>query len=286
MVVNNLEAKALEIRQTLWTMTMKAGRGHLPSCFSCIDILVALYYGRFMCYNFRQPKDPSRDRLIMSKGHAAAALYPILADLGFFPTAELDSYTKPGSLLGMYANPSIPGIEAISDSLGHGLGIGCGFALAAKRDGLGHKTYVILGDAECNEGSVWESAAFASHYGLDNLVAIVDYNRLGVLGPPVALGSLESEGSNGARWPSGSVYDRWLSFGWEVYKTDGHNFEQLTTTLQMLKWWKGKPVVIIADTVKGKGVSFMEGKPEWHNKIPDLEQQQLGRAALGLERKR
>ena len=283
MTEDDLKAKALEVRQTLWTITMKAGRGHLPSCFSCIDILVALYYGRFLRYNPAQPKDPTRDRVLMSKGHAAAALYPILADLGFFPKSELDNYTEPGSLLGMYANPNIPGIEAISDSLGHGLGIGCGFALAAKHDGLDYKTYVILGDAECNEGSIWESAAFASHYSLNNLVAIVDYNRLGVLGLTTSIGSLAFEGPQGAQWPPNSLYDRWASFGWSVYRANGHSFKELMAAFRLPGRPIHTPCVIIADTVKGKGVPFMEGRPEWHNKIPGLEQQRLGREALGLE---
>ena len=281
LIHNNLQDKALWVRQQLWEMTIRAGRGHLPSCFSCVDALVSLYYGGVMNFTPSNPKAPNRDRFIMSKGHAAAALYPILADLGFFSTDELERYTQPNSLLGMYADPEIPGIESISDSLGHGLGIGCGFAVAGKHNGASYRTYVMLGDAECNEGSVWESAAFASHYGLDNLVAIVDYNRLGVLGEPVALGNLAHSGDHGAHWPVNSLYDRWGSFGWAVYRANGHNFDELLTALQFPGCPPRTPVVLIADTIKGKGVPFMEGRPEWHNRVPNYEEAAIGRKALG-----
>ena len=275
-VVNDLEAKALWVRQQLWIMTMKAKRGHLPSCYSIVDILVALYYGGILQHDPERPKASGRDRLIISKGHANPALYPILADRGFFPLEELHTYTEPGSRLGVFANPSLPGIEAISDSLGHGLGIACGMALAAKLDGQKiHRVFVVLGDAELNEGSVWEAAAFAAHYHLESITAIVDQNQLGILGEPIGLRSLP---------------ERWQSFGWDVRKVDGHAFDMHKAKIGLMDipsalredHGLGKPMVLIAQTVKGKGVSFMEGRGEWHNKIPDQVLQRKGEEELGL----
>ena len=266
--INDLEVKALWVRQRLWEMTMKLRRGHLPSCFSSVDILVALFYGGYFQYNSSNPKDPNRDRLIISKGHGAAVLYPILADLGFFDLDELNHYGEPGALLGVFADTEVPGIEAISDSLGHGLGIGVGMALAAKGI-LEYRVFVVLGDAECNEGSVWEAAAFAGHYKLNNLIAIVDDNKLGILGETVC---------------NQSMYDRWQSFGWVVRQCDGHEISSLLGTYKDLRNSYGKPIVLLADTIKGKGVSFMEGRAEWHNRMPDKEQERQGRIDLGLEK--
>ena len=265
-----LETKALWVRQRLWEMTMRIRRGHLPSCYSCVDILVALYYGGFIHSTPKEPKHPDRDRLIISKGHAIAALYPILADFGYFPMEELDRYGQRDGILGMFADVKVPGVEAVSDSLGHGLGIGAGMALAAKKDDKKYLVYVILGDAECNEGSVWESAAMAVHYKLGNLIAIIDNNHLGVLGDTVGLNDLGS---------------RFNIFGWQVLYADGHNFHDLTSALLGLRAKKKLqvPQLIMADTDKGKGIPFMEGLAEWHNKMPSPEQEKLGRKALGLE---
>lgn len=272
--VNDLEAKALWVRQTLWTMHLKAKRGHIASCFSCTDILVALYYGGFVrvqeagTRTSRQMK--SLDDVLISKGHGVAALYPILADLGFFPTAELDRYTERDGLLGMYADPGIPGISAVSDSLGHGLGIGCGLATAARMDGdAAKRVFVILGDAELNEGSVWESAAFAGHYKLGNLVAIVDDNQLGVLGRTIG---------------SGDIGGRFASLDWDVLSCKGHDYPQLIRTLETATSAResGRPVAIHAETVKGKGISYMEGDAGWHVRIPDGELELQGRRDLRL----
>ncbi len=267
MNIEALEAKALWVRQRLWEMTMKLQRGHLASCYSYIDILVALYYGDVLNYTPGYPNDSKRDRIIISKGHATAALYPIFADIGYFPIEELDHYGEVDGLLGVFANTKIPGIEAVSDSLGHGLGIGTGMALAAKRNNENHRVFVILGDAECNEGSIWESAAFAGDYNLDNLIVIVDNNRLGILGQPIGLQELN---------------ERWRSCGWYCAEVGGHSFSNLLHIFKLIEKSVAKPLVFIANTTKGKGVLFMEGKAEWHNKIPDEKQQRQGRTDLGL----
>lgn len=282
MEITDLKDRAAWVRQELWKMTMRLQRGHLPSCYSMVDILVALYYHHIMRFpRNRVPEgkldyftdDPERDRLIISKGHGAAALYPILADCGYFPMEELKKYGKPGGLLGVFADHAVPGIEAVSDSLGHGLGIGAGMALAAKRNKEDHRVFVILGDAELNEGSCWEAAAFAGHYKLDNLIAIVDNNGLGILGATIGTGDLAT---------------RWKSHGWSRYKMDGHRFDMgipagILDTLDAACYdtWRG-PRCIIADTIKGKGISFMEGKSEWHNKMPTPEQQLAAEIELGI----
>lgn len=270
MNINDLEDKALWLRQELWEMAMRQKKGHIPSSYSCADIVTALYYGGVLNYKQGEPDYADRDRVIVSKGHAAMVLYPVLADLGYFPADELQRFTKPGGLLGMYADFRIPGIEGISGSLGHGLGMGAGFALAARQDGHDYRTFVILGDGECYEGSIWESAMFAAHHKLDNLVAIVDRNELCILGRTedlVALGDLE---------------DKWRSFGWNAITIDGHDFAEIGDAFAKLDNLDGRPLAIIADTVKGKGVSFMEGRSEWHNRMPSDEQMNAARGELGL----
>lgn len=270
MNINDLEDKALWLRRELWEMAMRQKKGHIPSSYSCADIVTALYYGGVLNYKQREPDYPERDRVIVSKGHAAMVLYPILADLGYFPADELQRFTEPGGLLGMYADFRIPGIEGISGSLGHGLGMGAGFALAARLDGVDYRTFVILGDGECYEGSIWESAMFAAHHKLDNLVAIVDRNELCILGRTedlVALGDLE---------------DKWRSFGWNAVSIDGHDFAEIGDAFAKLDNLDGRPLAIIAGTVKGKGISFMEGRSEWHNRMPSDEQMNAARGELGL----
>ena len=271
MKINDLEDKALWLRRELWDMVMRQRKGHIPSSYSCAEIMVALYYGGVAHVVPGQPDEPNRDRIIVSKGHAAMVQYPILADLGFYDPAELDRFTQPGGLLGMYADFRIPGIEGISGSLGHGVGMGAGFALAARQDGADYRTFVVLGDGECYEGSIWESAMFAAHHQLDNLVVIVDRNDLCILGKTedlVALGDLE---------------DKWRSFGWSAMSVDGHSFDDLMVAFAHLGETQGMPLAIIADTVKGKGISFMEGRSEWHNRMPSEAQVAVARSELGLE---
>jgi transketolase len=268
--INDLETKALWLRRELWDMVMRAKNGHIPSSYSCAEIVTQLYYGGIARYTPGKPDDPARDRVIVSKGHAAMVLYPILADIGYFDRAELQRFTRPGGLLGMYADVRIPGIEGISGSLGHGLGMGAGFALAARHDGHSHRTFVILGDGECYEGSIWETAMFAAHHKLDNLIAVVDRNALCILGRTEELVAL------------GDLAGKWRSFGWETVECDGHSFEDLQRAFAHVGRTEGKPLCIVANTVKGKGISFMEGRAEWHNKMPSAQQMDQARSELGL----
>ena len=263
-----LTDRARWLRLQIWDMVMRQESGHVPSSFSMVEILTALYYGGIVRFQKGEPRWPERDRVIVSKGHAAAALYPILADLEYFAAAELERFTQPGGLLGMYADSKVPGIEGISGSLGHGLGMAAGFCFAAKQDGAAHRSFVILGDGECYEGSVWETAAFASHHRLDNLVAIVDRNQLCILGKTEDLVRIEP------------LADKWTAFGWETVRVDGHDFAQLFQALDRVGRTNGKPLCIVADTIKGKGVSFMEGKAGWHNKIPSAAEQARAREEI------
>ncbi|CAK0768774.1 putative transketolase N-terminal section [uncultured Gammaproteobacteria bacterium] len=267
----DLNAKAAWLRRELFEMVIRHKAGHIPSSFSAVEILVALYYGGVARWTRGQPKDPARDKILMSKGHAAMAQYPILADLDFFPRAELERFTQPGGLLGMYADWRIPGIEGISGSLGHGIGMGSGLALAARRDGGGQRSFIILGDGECYEGSVWEGAMFAAHHHIDNLCAIVDRNSLCILGKTEELLQL------------GDLEAKWRAFGWEAVSVDGHSIPTLLAAFARLGQTGGKPLCIIANTVKGKGISFMEGRAEWHNKMPNAAQIAQARAELGIE---
>jgi len=268
--INDLEDKALWLRRELFEMAMRQKKGHIPSTYSCADLVTALYYGGVLKYKEGEPEYADRDRVIVSKGHAAMVLYPVLADIGYFPADELKRFTEPGGLLGMYADFRIPGIEGISGSLGHGLGMGAGFALAARQDGHDYRTFVILGDGECYEGSVWESAMFAAHHKLDKLVAIVDRNELCILGRTEDLVEL------------GDLEDKWRSFGWNALSIDGHDFGEIFDAFAKLDKSDGRPLAIIANTVKGKGISFMEGRPEWHSRMPSDEQMAIARAELGL----
>jgi len=253
----NLFSKSKWLRKSLFEMAMKQKSGHIPSCFSMVEILVSLYYGGIAKIFQDDPKNVDRDYIFVSKGHAAMAQYPILADYGFFPVGELDKFTQSNGILGLYADFRVPGIEGISGSLGHGVGMGAGIALNAKNNNKKNKAFVIVGDGECYEGSIWESAMFASHHKLDNLVVIVDVNHLCILGKTE---DLLNQGDLGKKWES---------FGWHVENVDGHSYKSIMNGFNSSKKSLGKPIAIIADTVKGKGVSFMEGNAVWHNRMPD-----------------
>lgn len=256
------------LRRELFEMVMRQRQGHIPSSYSAVEILVSLFYGGVANIVKGKPRSPGRDRVIVSKGHAAMAMYPILADLGFFPKEELSRFTRPEGILGMYADMRIPGIEGVSGSLGHGLGMGAGFCLAARADGRKSRSFVLLGDGECYEGSVWETAMFAAHHELDNLVAIVDRNALCILGKTeelLRLGDLEA---------------KWKSFGWRAVTADGHSYKSLLAAFALVGKTGGKPLAIVANTVKGKGVSFMEGNAQWHNHMPDEAQAATARQDL------
>lgn len=258
MDINFLNNKAKSIRKKAFEMVIKAGKGHLGGSLSCTEILVALYYGMILKFDPKRPDWEFRDRLIFSKGHANNTLYVILADLGFFPMSELDNYTKDGCLLGNHCDDCVPGVEVISGSLGHGLGIASGIALGAKLTRKDYMTFVILGDGECQEGSVWEAAMFAGHHSLNNLVAIIDRNNLGS----------EDFTENTSRLEN--LEDKWLSFGWNVRTIDGHSFESIFPAFEDCRSFKtAKPLMIIAKTIKGKGISSLENTPKSHHTLPN-----------------
>lgn len=244
----NLDERARWLRREVFEMTARTRQGHLASVLSEIEILVAMYYGGVLQSN---PDDPDRDRVIVSKGHATMGLYPILADLGYFDRDELDRYGTFEGLLRIFGNTQIPGIDATTGSLGHGIGIACGYCLAAKHNNSPSRTYVILSEGEMYEGSVWESALYAGHNLLDNLVVVLDRNHKIILGDTEECVRLDP------------VPEKWTAFGWRTLEVDGHNYEELLSAFDDTKH-SMRPTVIIANTVKGKGISFMEDRPEWH----------------------
>lgn len=254
--ISSLQKKAQWVRKNIFEMIVTAGKGHIGGAFSCTDILVALYYGGILRFDPSNNKWDKRDRFILSKGHSCEALYVILADLGFFPFDELENYQKGGGL-GGHPDRGISGIEADTGSLGHGLGIGAGLALSAKMDNKDFLTITLLGDGECCEGSVWEAAMFAAKHNLNNLVGIVDNNGLcstDFLEECTAIAPLD---------------EKWKAFGWDTIVINGHLFKDLIFVFAKIHTRKSsKPLMIIAKTIKGKGVSFMENNPAWHHGVP------------------
>jgi len=259
--LTDLKKKAKWLRREVLEMCGHAGTGHVSSAFSCIEIMVALYYGGILRFDPTNPNWDERDRFIISKGQSGIAAYPLLADLGFFPASELSKFCQADGILGVHASANIPGIEATTGSLGHGLGLATGLALAAKMDRKLYMTVVLLGDGECYEGAVWEAAMFAGHHQLNNLVAIVDRNMLCTIDFTENFLHL---------FP---LEEKWKSFGWNVATIDGHSFAEIIATLKDLRSRRStSPLVIIANTVKGKGISFMENVPIWHAVTPKGEQ--------------
>jgi transketolase len=255
--VKKFKKIAKEIRKEIIRVIYNAKAHHIGPSFSSVEILVALY---FKCLNVSPHKthDRNRDRFILSKGHACPALYAILAKKGFLSPKTLKGFARNDGTLEEHPSLSLKkGIECTSGSLGHGLSIGAGMALAAKRDNISGRIFVLLGDGETESGSVWEAAMLAAHHKLDNLVAIIDYNKMQALGRV-------SEVIN-----MGQYDDKWSSFGWEARDVDGHDFRGLLPVFKNIPFKKGKPSVIIAHTVKGKGVSFMENNLLWHYRCPD-----------------
>lgn len=252
--MNSLEL-AWRIRRHGVEMTHLSGGSHIGSILSVADI-VAVLYADVANVDPSNPRADDRDRIILSKGHAGASIYAALAEQGFFDVAELRTHYADGSRLsGHVSHKGVPGVEFSTGSLGHGLSVGAGMAYAAKKDGKSHRAFVILGDGECDEGSVWEAALVANHYGLGNLVAIVDRNRIQSLDFSEAIIALEP------------FADKWRAFGWNTVKVDGHDHEDLR---QALRGCRGsvKPTVVIAETTKGKGISFMENEILWHYRFP------------------
>ena len=251
-------------------MISQAGSGHPGGSLSCIDILCSLYFGGVLSHDPENPDDPDRDRFILAKGHAAPALYATLAHAGYFPVEELDTLRKLGTRLqGHPDSNQLPGVEVSTGSLGQGLSIASGAAAGLKLDGRDAEVFALLGDGECQEGQVWEAAMFAAHRGLDNLVAIVDRNHLQI------------DGDTAEVCDPGDLGAKFASFGWDVEEVDGHDIAALIEVLGAAKATReGRPHAVIAHTVKGKGVSFMEGQAGWHGKAPNAEQTQVALAEL------
>lgn len=263
------ELLAHKIRGHALKMVNRAHSSHIGSSLSMADLLAVLY-GKILRVDPSNPEWPQRDRFILSKGHAVAVVYAVLAERGFFPPEWLDTYAQNRSHLAGHITYGVPGVEVSTGSLGHGLSIGCGMALAAKRDNQPFRVFVLLSDGECDEGSTWESVLFAPHHKLDNLIAIVDYNKIQSFGRTEEVLNLNP------------LADKWRAFGWAVREIDGHNFEQIEGALTDIPFEAGRPSCIIAHTIKGKGVSFMEDQLAWHYLTPDDEQLRQALAELEL----
>lgn len=243
---------ANKIRRHAVRMTSLGGSSHIASILSMTDI-IAVLYGDVLKVDPKNPKWSKRDRFILSKGHAGGGIYAALAERGFFPIKELDTHCQNGSSLsGHVSHKGVPGVELSTGSLGHGLSVATGMAYSAKLDGHSHRVFTVLSDGECDEGSNWEAILFASHHKLDNLIAIIDYNKIQSLTSIAETLELEP------------FADKWKSFGWSVTEVDGHDHQKLKTAFSKLPFEKNKPNCIIAHTTKGKGVSFMENSVLWH----------------------
>ncbi|MBS3970959.1 MAG: transketolase [Clostridia bacterium] len=263
-----LEEKASRIRQHIIKMIGEAGSGHPGGSLSAADILSLLYF-RKLKVDPADPKNPSRDRFILSKGHAAPVLYAALAEKGFFPIEELMTLRKINSnLQGHPHMKTVPGVEMSTGSLGQGFSIAVGLALGAAMDQADYRVYVMLGDGEIQEGIVWEAAMLAAHYKLDNLTAVLDYNGLQIDGKIEDVMSPEP------------IADKWRAFGWNVLEIDGHNLEEIDQALDKAASYEGQPAMIIARTIKGKGVSYMEGCADWHGKACNMDERNKALAEL------
>ncbi len=271
-LVPNLRQSANQIRFSAMTMTNHSGLGHTGGDLSSADILATLYLGGILNVNPAQPAWPQRDRFIMSKGHCSGAFYSTLAFKGFFPPAMLGTFMDPLSMLNGHPDRNkLPGVEANTGPLGHGLPIGVGCALAARMRGEAWRTFVLTGDGELQEGSNWEAALTAQQYGLDNLIVIVDRNR-------IQQGDFTEKIIR-----MDPLAPKWAAFGFAVTEVDGHDHATMLRTFASLPLEKGKPSCIIANTIKGKGVSFAENKPAWHHGVPTQEHLALAALELGVE---
>jgi transketolase len=257
--IKRLEDKARKIRKHVINMIYEAGSGHPGGSLSCVDILTTLYF-HTMNHNPLESEWTDRDRFILSKGHAAPALYAILAEAGYFPVKKLPSLRKMGSMLQGHPDNKVPGVEVSSGSLGQGLSIASGIALAGKLDKRVYSVYTLLGDGECDEGQVWEAAMLASHYKLDNLTAIVDRNGLQIDGLTEKIMRLEP------------IAGKWKAFGWHVIEIDGNNIREIIAALDEANSTQGRPTAIIAHTFKGKGISFMEWINAFHGRALNKEE--------------
>ena len=270
MNVEELQAKANDIRKDIVRMIAEAGSGHPGGSLSSADVMCALYFGGILRHDPQNPADDARDRFILSKGHAAPALYATLAEAGYFPTEELLTLRKLGSRLqGHPDSKKLPGVEVSTGSLGQGLSVACGLACGLRLAGSDASVFCLLGDGECQEGQIWEAAMFAAHQQADNLVAIVDHNHLQIDGRIEDVCSPES------------LAEKFAAFGWEVMTCDGNDMAQVLDVLAQAKAAKGgKPTAVIAETTKGKGVSFMEDQAGWHGKAPKPEELEIALSDL------
>ena len=266
--IDELKAIAKNLRRNILKMIAEANSGHPGGSLSAVDILTSLYF-RVLRHTPRDPHWPDRDRFILSKAHACPVLYATLAEAGYFPEEELLTFRRINSRLQGHAHIKTPGVEMSGGSLGQGLSFGVGTALASRLDGRASRTYALLGDGECDEGQVWEAAMSASHYKLDNLVAIVDRN--GIQNDRFTWQVMELE----------PLADKWRAFGWHPLEIDGHDIGAILEALKESSRTKGMPTAIIAKTVKGKGVSFMEDNPAFHGKAPSTEQLEQALQEIG-----
>lgn len=266
-----LEEKCKVIRRHIICQIGDAGGGHPGGSLSSVEILTSLYF-EIMRVDPQDPKWTDRDRFIMSKGHASAVYYATLAERGFFPVEELANFRRPWSRLPGHPDMTkVPGVDMTTGSLGQGLSIAVGMAIAAKYDKRDSRIFALMGDGEIQEGQIWEAAMAAAHYKLDNITAFVDRNCLQIDGPTEKVMGVEP------------LSEKWKGFGWNVIEIDGHDAVQIINAVEEAKQIKGKPTMIIAKTVKGKGVSFMEGKAEWHGKAPSGELYSNAKKELGCE---
>lgn len=266
-----IQEQIKELRKMIFLTAYKGNTGHLASAFSVIEILYVLYFCGILRYEAVNPNWEERDKLIMSKGQGSLALYSVLCKAGFFPREELDTFCQPGSKLG--GEPrlgDIPGVEASTGSLGHGLSYAVGIAMAYKIQKRKNQVYVIIGDGECQEGSVWEAAMAAKNFKLDNLTVIMDNNKLQAMGTVKELMGIDD-------WSG-----KWKEFGWYVINVDGHDVKQVENALRKERM-QDIPTMIIADTVKGKGVSFMESVPIWHFRMPNKEELKIVMRELDIK---
>ena len=265
---SELKSKSAWVRLQVLSSVEKAKKGHLGGTFSCVDLLVALYYANILNITAQNVNMMDRNKFLLGKGHACLALFIILVDLGIMDPDLLEQYGSNSRIIGGQLDNRIPGTDINTGSLGHAIGIAAGMAYSARLDGLPFKSYAMVGDGECDEGSIWESVMFASRNGLDNLVAIVDRNRQSV--------TEIIEDDDG----SGSMEAKFLACGWNVITIDGHDFNSIMPALNALRQ-QTLPTVLIADTVKGKGVSFMEAGIKWHHSVPTVEEFNLAKKELG-----
>ena len=266
----SLRKKAEEIRYNLVAMMDYAASGHPGGSLSMVEILTELYYGGFIKNDPNDPKNPERDRFVMSKGHASPTQYVILADLGFYPKETLKVFDKDNSMLPKHCNHKLtPGVDASTGALGQGMSMALGMALAGRMDDAPYTVYCALGDGECQSGEIWEAAMAAAKYKLGNLKVILDNN------------GLQIDGKSDDIMPLGDIKAKWEAFGWKVFECDGHSLEEIDENLNAMCGIKDAPALLIANTVKGKGVSFMENEVSWHGKAPDDEQYEKALRELG-----